>query len=256
MTACLGDIQSLCNQFAPANEELFQQRALLQRIDRKYILHQSRLPALLDSLREHYAIAPAPNDNIAHYQNQYFDTTEYLFLREHHRGRRPRYKIRIRHYGDRQISMLECKRKSATNLTIKSRVRIPFSSTALSDHNDFISEHSPIPCEDLHPGINNQFQRISLLGLAHDERVTLDIDVQLQLGERCHHLSECVIVETKRHPLVRHSFLNTKLRNVRAYPLSISKYCTAGFFLLPEVPMKLYRPKMRLLRKILHDRAI
>ena len=103
-----------------ASEELLSQRALQKRVDSKFILHERALEPLFFHLSQDYAIVLSNKNRIARYQNTYFDTAEYLFLREHHRGRRPRYKIRIRHYPDRELSFLECKKKLSLIRTGKS----------------------------------------------------------------------------------------------------------------------------------------
>jgi hypothetical protein len=243
----------ITNQFHVADNELLEQRKLMKRIDQKYILPQNQLNGFLELLQNDYAIVVSQETRIATYRNQYFDTRGFKFLTDHHRGRKPRHKIRIRHYIDRKISMLESKKKIASGLTVKSRKQIPFLCEELRFGGTFAEDNSNISKKDLHPGICNQFRRISLLGIHYQERLTIDTNLLFSFEQQHFSLPKCVIIETKRHRLNRKSPLRHHLRKVNAYPLAFSKYCTAGYFLIPSVKMNLYRPKIKLMRKILND---
>ena len=116
MTLDLDQITEYTSQFMLTDAELLSRRILQKRMDQKYILPQNRLNDLLQILQDEFVVIETPNHNLADYTTQYFDTQEYIFFKDHLRGKRPRYKVRIRHYSDRQISMLECKTKTSANL--------------------------------------------------------------------------------------------------------------------------------------------
>ncbi|MBM74889.1 MAG: hypothetical protein CMK59_05775 [Proteobacteria bacterium] len=245
--------------FPKATMELLQSRTLQKRIDTKFVLRQDRLSALLHFLKTKYAIVLTEKQPIAAYKNLYFDTDNHLFLKTHHRDKRPRYKVRIRHHCDRRMSFVEIKKKSASDRTIKKRQEVPFLKENLQGLLLFIKEHCPvISSEALRPSLRTDFNRITLVGLDVCERITIDTGLQCSNDDNntSWEWLNGVIVEIKQEHFKPRAPAMLALRNVKATALSISKYCTAASHLLPDVNMKLYRPKMRALRRLIHDRAL
>ena len=151
--------------------------------------------------------------------------------------------------------MLECKRKNAADLTVKTRVEVPFDTTSLTKHHAVFTE---LPCsiESLETSLFNTFHRITLLHKTLEERLTIDVNIGFTIDDKQIHLDNCVIVERKRSPVSTGSPVPHLLRLVQAYPLSISKYCIGGYHLFNTNKNTLYRTKSRVLRKVLHDRTI
>jgi hypothetical protein len=103
---------------------LVQARALQQRVDRKYLLAENEMERLLHHLHPHCWLLRAGRDGWARYDNLYFDSQERELYHAHRRGRRPRYKVRIRHHIDRQLSFVEIKRKDNSGRTVKLRLPV------------------------------------------------------------------------------------------------------------------------------------
>ena len=241
-------------QFSEATVELLEQRALQKRVDTKFILDFDALRRVLGQVRDHYGLLTAEGATAAQYKTLYFDTSNYDCLREHHRGRRPRHKIRIRHYLDRKLSYLEIKNKTNANRTIKARQEIPFMQESIgSEERDFIDQHNPIAAESLRPSLRTDFHRITLVGLDTMERATFDLDLSFQESSRDARIPGAVIAEIKQDRFRARSPIMLALRQAGVLPESISKYCTAATLLLPSVPMQRYLPKIRSFRKMLHD---
>ena len=72
---------------------------LLERKDTKFIFHEGLLPALLDDLKSNFRILEINGHHVMDYENQYFDTPDFLFYSDHHNGARSRYKLRYRKYS-------------------------------------------------------------------------------------------------------------------------------------------------------------
>ena len=241
-------------QFSDVSPELLAQRALQKRVDTKFILDCDALRQVLDQVKEHYGLLTAEGATAAQYKTLYFDTLNYDCLREHHRGRRPRHKIRIRHYLDRKLSYLEIKNKTNANQTVKARQQIPFLQEAIGEgEREFIDEHNPIAAEALRPSLRTDFHRITLVGLETMERATFDLDLSFQKSSEDARLPGAVIAEIKQDRYRARSPIMLALRQARVLPESISKYCTAATLLLPSVPMQRYLPKVRSLRNMLRD---
>src|SRR5690606_37962051 len=79
-----------------ASSELLAQRSLLTRIDRKFVTTASAASAFLSSLGDDYRLVLAAGSPWAQYETNYYDTPELTSFNEHLRGRRPRYKVRVR----------------------------------------------------------------------------------------------------------------------------------------------------------------
>ncbi len=231
-----------------------EQRALLRRVDTKFILGTGALSRVLSSLADHYGILQASGKPIAQYRTLYFDTHEFLCLQEHHRGRRPRHKIRIRHYPDRQVSFLEVKRKTNRGITVKERSPIAFREESLSEENrSFVDAHSPIASDTLVPGLRTAFGRITLVGLQTPERATFDLQLQFEGNEGTAEIPGAVIAEVKQPRYMPRSPVMLALRQEGFRPTRVSKYCTAATLLVPEIRLQRFRPILRSLEAAHYD---
>ena len=191
---------------------------------------------------------------VAAYRTLYFDTPDHWCLREHHRGRRPRYKIRVRHYLDRDLSFLEVKRKTSADTTVKERRAISYQEEQLAaDDKAFINTHSPIEAGGLVAGLRTNFGRITLVGLDTEERATFDVQLSFGGPRGQATLPGVVVAEVKQHRFMARSPVMLALRQSGIRPASMSKYCTAAMLLLPEISLNRFRPTLRALRQTCHD---
>jgi hypothetical protein len=155
--------------------ELLAARALLTRVDRKYLLPREALDALLFSVRDDYGVLRAGTRLRARYSTRYFDTADLRMYDDHRRGRCPRYKVRMRHHLDRKLSFLEVKRKGTNQQTTKAILTRPFGAAELDpEGRRFIEQHCPIAADSLVSGVSIDFLRATLVGDIIDERVTID----------------------------------------------------------------------------------
>ena len=149
MTLGLDTLASQTSGFAIADVELLAERSLQKRLDQKYILPSDKMSVLLDIVNDEFQIVPTSNHHVAEYQTQYFDTNEYTFFTNHLRGKRPRYKVRLRRYPERNLCVLECKKKNAADLTVKTSLEVPYDTDSLSEHLTFF-DAIPINGESYH----------------------------------------------------------------------------------------------------------
>ena len=238
-------------EFAAASPELLAARSLLSRVDTKCMLAATTLEGVLESLLDDYAILLARGGGPARYRTLYLDTPQYRSLEDHHRGRRPRFKARIRHYPDRELSYLEVKEKTPANQTRKSRRRIPYGEESLDPEGlQFLDDLLPVRARDLVHTLRTEFERITLLGHRTKERVTLDLNPAFTSPHDRASFPAAVIVEVKQERFQPRSPFLMALRAHRIFPVSVSKYCTAAALLLPEVRMNGYRDTVRALGRI------
>ena len=208
--------------------ELLAERALLTRVDRKYLLPREALDALLVSVRDDYGVLRAGTRLAARYSTRYFDTVDLRMYDDHRRGRCPRYKVRMRHHLDRKLSFLEVKRKGANQHSTKAILSRPFGAAELDpEGRRFIDEHCPIAADGLVSGVSTDFLRATLVGEIVNERVTIDWDFDVHHVSAAAYFARAVIVEVKQ---ARYSNHTPAIRALRAFGIreqSISKYCIA-----------------------------
>jgi hypothetical protein len=208
--------------------DLVAARALLTRVDRKYLLPRDALDALLSSLRDDYGVVHAGTRLAARYSTNYFDTSDLRMYDDHRRGRYPRYKVRVRHHIDRKLSFLEVKRKAANQQTTKAILSRPFGAAELDpEARQFIDQHCPLTAASLVSGVSIDFQRVTLVGEIANERVTIDWDVDFHHASAGARLTHAVIVEVKQARHSNHTPAIRALRRFRIREQSISKYCVA-----------------------------
>lgn len=212
-------------RFATAGAELMATRRLLRRSDTKFLLPESALTALLEQLRGDYALLCSGVFRAAEYRTLYFDTPDLRCFRDHLDGRRPRHKVRIRHYADRQVSFLEVKSKHQ-EVTVKHRARRRFGDDELADADlRFLASHCDLPVESLRPEIWTNFRRITLVGLIAPERVTVDVGVTAIRSEVVRDLAGVAVVEVKQPALSMQTPVMRALGAAGWRPVPASKYC-------------------------------
>lgn len=241
----------LLSRFSEAAPELLARRGLLRRTDSKFLIPQHELGDLLVKVVDHYGILRAAGEQIADYRTLYFDTPDLRCFHDHRRGRRARHKVRIRHYTDRKVSFLEIKSKRSAEITSKKRRPKPYGQSSLdADDLEFISQHCNVPAGALLPQIGTDFQRLTLVGLDVNERVTLDTELQLRDGEKVVDLRGICILEVKQSPFCVRTPIMRVLRSQGLRPVSASKYCTAVVLNRQSVRFNRLLPALRAIERM------
>jgi hypothetical protein len=242
------ELAGILDPFAMASPELLRRRSLLRRTCSKFLLRADDLPDLLWWLRRDYAVLRAAGRNLASYRTLYFDTPELQCFHDHRRGRRPRHKVRIRHYPDRRLTFFELKTKQSDLITHKRRLDLPYGDSALSERaHDLLRQHAGALDAALDPQVWTNFRRLTLIGLERNERVTIDTDLQIGPAGRVERLGHVAVMEVKQAPFCGRTPVMIVLRAAGLQPISTSKYCTA---------LALTRPGLRLNRLLPGLRAI
>jgi hypothetical protein len=214
--------------FPLATPALLEERRLLRRADSKFVFRAERLPDLLSWLRRDYAVLRAGSHRFATYRTLYFDTPDLRCFHDHRRGRRPRHKVRLRHYLDRRVSFFELKTKKSDVLTDKHQIASPYLQDTLPVAAfELLGVHFPSLAGPLEPQLWTNFRRLTLIGLGTNERVTIDTDLQVGIPGALEDLAHVAIVEVKQSPFCMRTPAMAALRGARLQPTSASKYCTA-----------------------------
>jgi VTC domain len=237
-------------RFDQASSELLEARALQQRIDRKYLLPKGLMDSLLEGLGAHYRVARAGDALLARYDTLYFDTSDRLMYEDHRRGRRPRFKVRVRHHLERRLTFLEIKRKDTNACTRKARLGLPFGETRFGDDaRQFIDAHCPVGAARLIPLVSVAFFRLTLVREHANERVTFDWNIEFRDGQRCHRETDLVIVEIKQARYSNITSVVEALRRLHVRERPLSKYCLATVR-LAGVRANIFRPTLRAVERL------
>jgi VTC domain len=226
--------------------ELVERAALLERVDRKYVVPRA-------SLRDLVGQAPTGTRVLEHsglrthgYRSVYLDTSDFASYRTAGQRRRRRWKVRSRSYLDTGGSWLEVKTRSARDATTKVRMPHADLETAAIDApgQSFVDESlaaalvTGVTARELRPVLATSYDRSTLLlPGSRPTRVTIDTELGwtwLAAG-RARDLDRpgLAIVETKGGSTP--SAMDRLLWARGHRPVSISKY-GVGVAALHDVP--------------------
>ena len=235
---------------------------LMNRIDTKYAVPLSLLPAILEAAQPNYYVQEIEGKRIASYDTMYYDTETLDMYIRHHDRQLVRQKIRVRQYVESDLTFLEIKRKDNKGRTKKKRIAVPgFDLSGETFGNsprerwsvaDFIAAKSNYQWEAISPHLSTKFHRITLVNKAKTERLTIDMDLvweNILTGESKTY-PELVIIELKRDGNVP-SLMTDIMLSHRVHPFKISKYCIGTALTTPGLKRNRFKKKIRLIEKML-----
>lgn len=244
-------LNPILQQFSPISlTELNGRGSLQSRFDTKYCFHINLLPQLLLHIQHEYWVLSIDEQHIMPYETLYFDTPQLECYYKHHNGKANRYKIRERRYVNTDTCFLEVKFKNNQKRTIKSRSTIAHLTPDLGelDH-AFSSLHLPYGNHDLQPTLWVYYKRITLLHKTLEERVTIDLQLTYDIGQKHHEWHELVIAEIKQPKQTQQSPIISFLKNNYLYPSGVSKYCLGMVLLNPHLKNNAFKPKIQFILK-------
>ncbi|HRD51769.1 MAG TPA: polyphosphate polymerase domain-containing protein [Flavobacteriales bacterium] len=198
---------------------------LQDRVDTKYVLPASELPALLEKMVPHYRMLEVNGQRGTAYRSLYFDTPDLKHYRDHHNKRTFRSKVRYREYIGSGLAFLEVKRKTGRGRTDKKRIRVEgIPDQLLGEHLRFAQEaardNSPLV-----PALWNHFTRYTFVAKDRPERLTMDLDLRFSDPNGEGRLGNIVVAELKQERADRQSPFVQLVRAMGERPSGMSKYC-------------------------------
>ena len=118
-------INELLEHLEPITLEQMSEIRLMNRTDTKFVTNKEKLIELLRLAQGKYYAQVIEGQKVGNYMTTYWDTEGHDFYLEHHNGRTPRQKVRVRTYLDSDITFLEVKTKNNHGRTKKKRVEVP-----------------------------------------------------------------------------------------------------------------------------------
>ena len=211
---------------APASAAELASCSLLRRQETKFLIAANSVAALVQAIAADYRVAYAGTAWLARYRTLYFDTRG-LHCFKSQRGPLPHHNVRIRHYDDRRLSVVEVKTKGSNTQTLKSRLAKKYGDSTLSAQDlNFVGSHSPLCGQDLMPQVWTNYSRVTLVGGA-EERVTMDCDLDFVGGEIHQHVPDLVVIEVKQARFSQNTPIMRALQRLSLGPARISKYGAA-----------------------------
>ncbi|MFT4705262.1 MAG: hypothetical protein ACI81R_002970 [Bradymonadia bacterium] len=238
--------------FEVCSSELLEARALQKRVDSKYMFSLHKLPALLETLSESFHIVLSDGKHSATYETLYYDTPDRALFDAHRRGRRPRHKVRVRHYAERNLCFLETKTKDRYSVTTKHRYTRDARAFDLNDADRVQVIDAIGDVGELVPAVWLDFRRVTLVGVNHLERMTFDLGVSMRADDKEAAFPDVCIAELKQARFASQSPGVQALRAFGIRPGSMSKYCIAASTLLFPGRTTPFRATARELERLSH----
>lgn len=245
-------ILELVQSMQPITLEEMHDIRLMNRTDTKFVTNKEKLARLLELAKDEYYAQSIDGKRISSYMTTYWDTDDHFFYHEHHNGRSPRQKVRVRTYLDSDITFLEIKTKNNHGRTKKKRVAVPSQEiTGENGNEEFVQGIVHRSIADIHPTVRNHFHRITLVNYGKTERLTIDFDVQFDNYDTGNHddVGNLVVVELKRDGNVYSPILNL-LRQLRIKPSGFSKYAIGSAMTNKGLKQNLFKERLVRFRKI------
>jgi hypothetical protein len=223
---------------------------LLNRIDTKYLCRAEDIGKLLEKAHKDFKVQEINNSRNSAYETLYFDPPELKSYFDHHQGKRIRYKIRFRKYMDTGDVFLEVKKKRNYIRTNKKRYEFDFATSLNEKHRMFINECIELPGSEFREAIWTIFDRITLIGRNHFERVTIDTNLRFRnkSSELC--LPDLSIIEVKREKTEGISPFSSILYEDGIRPKGFSKYIMGNILLDPKIKHNRFKRRIVTVNKI------
>jgi len=232
-------------------DEINSYASLMERRSSKFLIDKRKLQEILSN-RSDWLVLSINGKIEADYTSVYFDTSIYSCFLDHNKGRRRRYKIRIRHYSNTNLTFLELKRKASRGLTIKERWLIE-NNFKLVDldftpiHNKLIQAKFTNIYQNLIDTIIVKYSRTTLFHPESNTRITIDSNISFTNNfDKRVLIDDFCILEIKAHPnvyTVDRILYRFGIRPV----LGLSKYCLGILSLNPDLKKGRFAKAYRML---------
>lgn len=219
---------------------------LMQRTDTKYAFTTSELLRILPLLKDHYKVLKINDVLLSTYESTYFDDEELTSYQDHHNKKLYRSKIRFRKYIDSDIIFFEIKLK-IKGRTVKHRIPVSEMRDEISPEQMGFIRNAGFKGEQLHMVLRNTYNRMTLVGINHPERLTIDVNLSYNRDGKIKIIPNIAIAELKQDKADRTSPFYQMMREARLRPSGVSKYCIGVIKLFGKKNVKYNRFKKNLI---------
>ncbi len=248
------DIITLLEVMQPITLDQMSSIKLMNRIDTKFVTSRRLLLELLRRVAGKYYVQEINGDRISPYRTTYLDTPRYEQYMQHHNRHTNRTKVRVRTYlssGD--LTFLEVKKKNNHLRTKKKRIQVQGLETAAQTEgaSELVLKRTGLKLEDMHPIVQNHFDRVTLVNYGKTERLTIDFNVRFHNFEtgKDFDTENIVIIELKRDGNIFSPITNI-LRDLHIHQTGFSKCCIGMATTDPTLKQNNFKQKLRMIKKI------
>ncbi len=239
----------ILSTFDPVRLDQIESQKLLNRVDTKFLFDAAYLPNLLEEVQSDYSILEINKTTIQPYLTLYFDTPKFDNYFDHHNGKRPRFKIRMRKYLNSGDTFLEIKEKDNKNRTMKSRLEIlDITSKLHPEHYQFISDIYRPGFVPLKPVIWNRYSRLTLVNKNSLERVTIDLNYNAFNQNGFISWNKFAIAEIKQEKRALNSKFYQAVKSRYFKPVKFSKYCVSMALLTPQLKANKFKVNIGIIK--------
>lgn len=225
--------------------------ALQNRIDSKYVLHEDEMMTLFPCLLKNYRVLSINGLRSFTYENNYFDTKDLLFYKDHHNGYANRIKVRSRKYVESNLCYFEIKKKEKVNRTNKHRISLDNIVSEINEEKqDLVQSFTRKNLNDLKLILKNNFNRITLVNNDFTERVTIDFNLQFSDKKNEVEFNNIIVLEIKQSKSTQISPLVAFLKENNTRESSFSKYIFGVISLKPDMKKNNFLPIIKTVSKI------
>ena len=240
-------LNKILKRFNPISLAEMDSVKLMNRMDSKFVFAIDDLHDILLSLENDYSVLSVNNKFTHSYESLYFDDDKDSFFRDHHRGKKNRFKVRYRQDVDSKKHYLEIKQKK-NGRTFKSRIQSSSENGDLSSKQIKFLRDCSISNLDLQKSISTSYQRITLVSITPPERITLDMSLSFSKNGDTIKMSDIAIAELKQSKINRNSPFFKLMKRKGKRPVKLSKYILGRIALKGNEKLKYNRFKMTLLQ--------
>jgi len=224
--------------------------ALMNRIDRKYVLKSNELQLLISEITSNYYVLQIDGHRMFTYENNYFDTKDLQFYFNHHNGYVHRIKVRSRKYVETNASFFEIKRKEKVDRTFKYREVLgdiinKISDSALKTVQSFTRK----PTTELEMTLKNTFRRVTFVKKDFSERMTIDFNLIFEDDTDKVEMTNHYVLELKQSKSNSRSNISEILKKNNIREKSFSKYVFGIISLKKNIKKNNFLPLLKTLNK-------
>lgn len=246
-------VKKVLDSFETITLEEMDRVKLMDRTDQKFNFNIAQLPGLLAEVRDIYRVLEVSGTKMSRYETLYYDTPEFDLFRNHHNGRTNRYKIRLRRYVESDLNFFEVKFKNNKGRTIKQRVPESGLNPVISGSSgELLTTTSGMEPGHIEPKLWVNYNRVTLVNKFEEERITIDLDLEVKNEDGVADFSGLVIVEAKQNKPTDTPFVKL-LKKLHIREGGTSKYCLAVSKLIPDIKKNNFKPALINIQKIIND---
>lgn len=170
--------------------EVDDRAALLSRTCRKYLVPTALLPTLFAGAGARSGVLAIDGRRVFRYSSTYLDTPDLGTFHDHRRGRRLRFKARVRAYVDTGTRVFEVKLEGARGVTDKVRMAYGGPADRLTPRtrvfvDDVVGAYGMRPPDRLAASAVTDYRRSTVVAFSGEERVTVDTGLVGYRDGRC-----------------------------------------------------------------------